>query len=334
LKAAVVKGNCLVEIDELPEPSIVKSTDIKIKVVSGAICNTTDNKIFATDHPEKNWPFKSFPFVLGHECSGIVVDAGDGVEGLKVGDRVVYWTVEGGAFAEYLILDTADSTVSKINEDVEDDTAAMMEMVIGSARLLFNANGDRYINEDSTVLVIGLGPAGLIYTRLALLMNARRVVCAGRGQLRLDTAKTLGADATVDVNADGYADRLREELGGGADIIIDATGGDVVDLMTAVGKKGARVIPYGIAPFDWNDRLSELDKAGLLRPHFSLHETARYAIKWCVEMAEAGRLGLSPIVSHRLPLEEVGRGLDLCRLDKNNTLKVVIQISDRVKNNG
>ncbi|MFF2090073.1 zinc-binding dehydrogenase [Paenibacillus sp. NPDC058174] len=326
--AAIVKGNCLVEIAEIAEPSIAKPTEIKIRVISGAICNTTDNKIYATDHPEKNWPFKSFPFVLGHECSGVIVEAGEEVNELKVGDRVVYWTVEGGAFAEYLILDTADSTVSKINDAVEDDTAAMMEMVIGSARLLFSANGEQYINQDSTVLVIGLGPAGLIYTRLALLMNARRVVCAGRGELRINTAKSLGADAVIDVNAEGYLDHLHESLEGGADIIIDATGGDVVSLMTAMGKKGARVIPYGITPFDWNDRLSELTKAGLLSPDFSGHETARHAIRWCVEKAEAGLLGLSSIISHRLPLDQVGRGLDLCRLEKDKTLKVIIQISE------
>ncbi len=326
MKAAVVKGNCLVEIDDVAEPVLSKATQVKIKVEKAAICNATDNRIFATDHPEKHWPFKPFPFVIGHECSGFIVEKGSAVSAFAVGDRIVYWTVEGGAFAEYLLLDTADATAARMSPAVDADTAAIMEMVIGSARLLFDENGAQRIGPRDTVLVVGLGPAGLIYTRLAQLLGARRVVCAGRSRLRLDTARKLGAEQAVDVNGAHATAEIREALGEGADVMVDATGGDVVSLLVAAGKPGARVIPYGIAPFDWKDRIPELTRAGLPRPVFSGHETARHAIRWCIRMAEENLLGLSPIITHRLPLQEVGRGLNLCRLEKETTLKVIISI--------
>ena len=176
MRAAVVTDKCKLQIMELGEPNITKSTQIKIKVTSGAICNTTDNKVFATSFPEQNWPNESFPFIIGHECSGYVVETGDNVKDLKIGDRVVYWTVNGRAFADYCILDT-EMAVGKISTGVSNDLCALMEMVTGSARLLYLPDKTALINSGDKIVVFGLGPAGLIYTKLAKLMGAESI-CA------------------------------------------------------------------------------------------------------------------------------------------------------------
>ncbi|MDR1419616.1 MAG: hypothetical protein LBI86_04525, partial [Treponema sp.] len=61
MKAAVVKGKCDVVILDVGEPVIQKPSEIKIHVTTGAICNTTDNKVYATDTPENDWPNDKFP---------------------------------------------------------------------------------------------------------------------------------------------------------------------------------------------------------------------------------------------------------------------------------
>lgn len=330
MKAALVTGNRQVSIVEMPSPQIQKDTQIKIRVVKGAVCNTTDNKVYATDTPEKDWPYLPFPFIIGHECTGYVLEKGAAVTGMEIGDKVVYWTVDGLAFADDLVIDTAQAVVGKICAGVDDNLCAIMEMVIGSTRLLFGEEGQPLIKPGDRVAVLGLGPAGLIYVKTAQLMGAGSVVAYGRRNIRLNAARRLGATAVVDASKPNAIDETLGALGGPADVIIDATGGDVVKEIIALSRPGALCMTYGIPPFNWQDRLKELTDAGLL--HFKDNRvSAQCALEHCIRWAESGKLDLTPIISHVLPLSEVGRALDMCREERDHTLKVVIDINPNYK---
>ena len=328
MKAAVVTGNCTVAVKEMPEPQITKPSEIKIKVICGAICNTTDNKVYFTDTPEDNWPNMPFPFIIGHECVGRVVEKGTQVNEVNIGDRVVYWTVNGKAFADYLILDTLASAVVSIGDSVPNNTAAIMEMVIGAARLLFTPNGEKLIKRGDLVVIIGLGPAGLIYHSLARMLEAEKICAVGRRKYRLEKALEMGATAAVDSDEKGYIEQTLNALGGKPDIIIDATGGDTVEDIIALAKPDTRIIAYGIPPFDWKDKEPLLIAAGLKPPQGMGLSSAKAAASHCVNWVESGKSNLEKVISHKLPLEQVGRGLDMCRLEKDSTLKIVISINE------
>jgi L-iditol 2-dehydrogenase len=328
MKAAVVKGKCDVVILDVGEPVLQKPTEIKIRVTTGSICNTTDNKIYATDTPEKDWPNDKFPFIIGHECTGRITEKGSAVKDLNVGDRVVYWTMPGRAFADYAILDTERSAVAAINNEAPEDIAALMEMVIGSARLLFPAEGPPLINPGDSVLVIGLGPAGLIYHRIAKMMGAAKLAGAGRRAIRLETSKKLGADFALDTDKAGWHKDLLAGFGKKPDVIIDATGGDIIPDILALADGNTKIIAYGVAPFNWNDKEAELVNAGIKPPVKCGLPSARIAAPKCVQWLHSGKFGLEPVISHTLPIEEVGRGLDMCRTERNTTLKVLVRIND------
>ena len=336
MKAAVVVGNCRLEIRDVPEPVLSNPTEIKIKVISGAVCNTTDNKVYATDTPEKSWPNHSFPFIIGHECVGRIVELGADVRDLKTGDKVVYWTTPGKAFADYLILDTAKSAVVKIADSVANDVAAIMEMVIGAARLLY-APGDPasggppavpMIKEGDKVAVIGLGPAGLIYLRLARMLKAGTVCAIGRREFRLGKARELGADCVIDSDKPGYIESAIAAMGGNPDVIIDATGSDIVKEMIALGKSETKIIAYGVPPFNWKEKGAELTAAGMNPPQGFGLPSAKIAARNCVKWVESGESGLEGVISHRLTLAETGRALDMCRLERDSTAKIVISINE------
>lgn len=330
MKAALVTGNRQVSVVEVEAPKLTKDTQIKIRVVKGAICNTTDNKIYATDTPEKDWPYMKFPFIIGHECTGYVIEKGAMVKDLEIGDKVVYWTVDGAAFADECILDTASAVVGKIRADVDDNLCAIMEMVIGSTRLLFDTDGSPLIKKGDRVVLFGLGPAGLIFTKTAQLMGAERVVAYGRREIRLKAAADLGAFAAIDSTQPDAIERTLEALGGPADVVIDATGGDVIKEIIAVSRTGTTCMTYGIPPFNWADRLHELTDRGIL--HYTDDRgSALASLKACIKWAEDGVLDLLPIISHVLPIEEVGKGLDMCREERDTTLKVVIDINPDYK---
>ena len=328
MRAAVVVGNCRLEIRDVPEPILSKPTEIKIKVINGAICNTTDNKVYATDTPENNWPNYSFPFIIGHECVGRIVELGEDARDFKVGDKVVYWTTPGKALADYLILDVSQSAVAKIADSVPNDVAAIMEMVIGAARLLLPPGGSSMINEGDKVAVIGLGPAGLIYLRLARMFNASTVCAIGRRAYRLAKARELGADCVIDSDSPGYIESAIDAIKGKPDVIIDATGGDVVKDMIALGKSDTRIIAYGVPPFDWNEKVAEFMAVGMNPPQYFGLPSARIAARACVKWVESGISGLESVISHRLPLEETARGFDMCRIERDSTAKVVILINE------
>ncbi len=328
MKAAVVEGNCKIRIRQVDEPEIEKETQLKVHVSKGAICNTTDNKIYATDTPEKHWPNKPFPFILGHECTGRVVETGKAVKDIRVGDRIVYWSVDGGAFADYVILDTEQAAVGKISEEFPEDIAAMFEMVIGAGRLLFHEDGEALIRKGDKVAIFGLGPAGLIYHRLARMLGAGRVCGIGRRKLRLDTSLEVGADLALSSREENFEERVWEGLSGKPDVIIDATGGDVVKEMILLAKPETKIIAYGVPPFDWSVKKAELEKAGICPPEFQGVECARVSLRRCIDWAEREDTGLDRIITHRIPLEEIGRGLDMCRLERDSTLKVIVTVNE------
>jgi threonine dehydrogenase-like Zn-dependent dehydrogenase len=240
---------------------------------------------------------------------------------------VVYWTVNCRAFADYLILDTEKSVVLAVSDEASEEMAAIMEMVIGSARLLFPEDEKPLIGRGDSVAVIGLGPAGLIYHRIARMMGAAKLAGAGRRAVRLETAKKLGADFVIDTDTPSWHQELLSKLGKHPDVIIDATGGDIVSDIIALGDKNTRIIAYGVAPFNWKERENELIKADIRPPRNFGVASARIAAPKCIEWLESGKLGLEPVISHRLPLEEVGRGFDMCRLERDTTLKVLIRIN-------
>ena len=328
MKAAVVRGNCDVAVLEVEEPVISAPGEIKIKVISGAVCNTTDNKVYATDHPEKSWPYYTFPFIIGHECTGRIVELGSGVKDLKLGDRVVYWTTKGKAFADYLILDTEKSAVHAIGDSVSNDVAAMMEMVIGACRLLYSEKGVPSITKDSLVAIFGLGPAGLIYHRLAKMMGAAKICGIGRRQFRLNKSLEMGAGLAVSSSEAGYAAKVISYFCAKPTVIIDATNGDVVKDILALGTKGTEIVRYGVPPFDWKDREHELLEASFVLAGPRGVPSARIAAEHCVKWAESGNFGMEGIISHKMPLSEVGRALDMCRLERDSTEKVIISINE------
>ncbi len=74
--------------EDIPEPKLPGEDWVKVKTLYGGICGSDLNLIYLHDSPSAS-PFVSFPFVIGHENVGIIVETGTKVEGFKVGDRII-----------------------------------------------------------------------------------------------------------------------------------------------------------------------------------------------------------------------------------------------------
>lgn len=217
--------------------------EIVVKVMSALTCGT-DVKTFRRGHPVL---IKNIPSGFGHEFAGIVEKVGRNVDNVKVGDRVVaansapcgecffckreeYNLCENldllnGAYAEYI---TVPARIVKKNtlilpDNLSFDKAAFCEPL---ANVVHGVERTE-IKEGQTVGIIGIGPIGLMFARLAKLKGAK-VIVAGRNPLKLQMADEFAhADEIVDLKKYPNPEKIFldfTEEGKGLDVAVECVG--------------------------------------------------------------------------------------------------------------
>ncbi|GAA0181536.1 zinc-binding dehydrogenase [Clostridium sediminicola] len=229
-----------VRFEEVDIPNI-NDGEILVKVKAALTCGT-DLKTYKRGHPTI---IRSVPSTFGHEFSGQVVEIGDSVTKFKVGDRVVggnsvpcfdcyfckrnmYSLCENleylnGAYSEYVAV---PKQLVKYNFYKIPDTLGYKEAALVEPLACALHGIDRTpIKVGETVVVIGVGPIGLMFVKLATLKGAK-VIAVDLSEYRLKESKKYGAVYTVNANEDNHVEKVRkltEELKG-ADVVIEATG--------------------------------------------------------------------------------------------------------------
>lgn len=216
--------------------------EVLVRIQAALTCGT-DIKAYQRGHPAM---LKKVPTTFGHEFSGDIVEVGQGVGHLKVGDRVVACNavpcgqcfyckmrqqnlcdnllVLNGAYAEYIIVPAPLTALNllRVPDHLSYHEVAIAEP-LGTA---IHAVDLTDIRLGDTVAVIGVGPLGLMIIRLAVLQGAR-VIAIGKGDERLAKARQFGAAEIVDIarEADPVATvRALTEDERGADVVIEAVG--------------------------------------------------------------------------------------------------------------
>lgn len=189
--------------------------EVLVKIMSALTCGT-DVKTYRRGHPVL---IKSIPSGFGHEFSGVVEKLGEGVTKFNVGDRVVaansapcgecffckreeYNLCENldllnGAYAEYIIVPEriVEKNMLVLPDDLSFDKAAFCEPLANVVHGVERSD----IKPGQTVGIIGIGPIGLMFARLAKLKGAN-VIVAGRNPLKLKMAEEFAhADEIVDL---------------------------------------------------------------------------------------------------------------------------------------
>lgn len=216
----------------------------------------------------RGYPLFEPPFPFGHEAAGVVAEVGEGVKGFSVGDRVVahnsapcnrcYYCKKGqhslcdnlkfnmGAFSEYQIIpaEIVEQNLYKIPEGVSYKSAALMEPLSTVVHGVEEAG----IKLGDTVVVNGAGPIGLMFVKLASIRGAR-VIVTDMSDKRLEMARKLGADVTINVK--NVSDQVRAVIDvtedkRGADIAIEAVGlPETWEKTVLMARKGGTVLLFG-----------------------------------------------------------------------------------------
>jgi len=262
------------------------------------------------------------PATLGMEIAGVVDAVGPGCESFSAGDRVAVFAGHGG-LAEYGVFDAGRA--KRLPDAMPFDHAAAFMVAYGTSHLALEHRAR--LQKGERLVVLGAsGGVGLTAVELGRLMGAE-VVAVARGADKLEVARQAGAHHLIDSDAGDLRGALKDL--GGADVIYDPVGGQLLqDAMRAVNPE-ARVLVIGFASgevpqFKANHLL--VKNVSVLGYYWGGYMTFRPdlltgSLETLLGWYGEGRI--KPHISHHLPLERATEGLALLR-DRKSTGKVVV----------
>ena len=347
MRAAVYRGPDDVRVESVAVPTLAEG-EVLIRIHTCGICGTDLKKIHTGSH--------SAPRIFGHEMAGTIVAVGDEVEGYRVGDRVmafhhvpcgvcyycrkktfaqcaVYKQVgttagfepAGGGFAEYLVANAwiTRHGLVRIPDGVPFEQAAWIEPV----NTCFKAVRNLQLQSDETVLVIGQGPIGILLAAIAERTGAR-VFTSDLYAERHAAAARYGLKNPLDARED-VAERMRRETEGrGADAVLVAVAGDAL-IRTAMdaARPGGKIQLF--AATQHSDAIFDpaavcMDEKQLLGSYSASVEVQAEAAHLVLDGYKSG-FDLTPLISHRFPLEQAAAAIELASHPQANSLKVVLQ---------
>jgi NADPH:quinone reductase len=164
----------------------------------------------------------SLPFIPGNEGAGDVVAVGEGVTGLKPGDRVAYSMVI-GSYAEERIV-PADRLV-KLPDTIDYQTAAAM-MLKGMTACYLLRRTFKVGSQHTILFHAAAGGVGSIATQWARSLGATVIATVGSAR-KAEIAKEHGCNHVIDYSSENFVDRVKEITGGeGVDVVYDSVGKD------------------------------------------------------------------------------------------------------------
>jgi 2-desacetyl-2-hydroxyethyl bacteriochlorophyllide A dehydrogenase len=216
-KAVVMRGFNDLVIDEIEiyEPI---GDEVLIKIDVAAVCGSDAHQLIGKDDEA------TFPYVPGHEWSGHIVQVGDKVKTLKVGDRVTgdvfipcrkcyicrnhgiphhckdhrsygFEMESPGGMSEYHL--SPEERIYKIPDSISDELGAIIEPITVGYSAIFSRGGG--LAPHDRVLITGAGPIGLIAIGIALITKAQVIVIEPQPR-RIEMAKEMGAEIIIDPN--------------------------------------------------------------------------------------------------------------------------------------
>lgn len=317
----VASGIGNVALRQVPEPEAGPG-QVVIEVAYAGICGT-DLHIYDEEFPTNP------PVTMGHEVSGVVVQVGEGVSGVKTGDRVTtetYFSTCGtcihcrngspnlcptrrsigsrvnGAFARYLLVPAAN--IHLLPDSISLKAGAMTEPLACCVHNVLGATGAR---AGEVAVVSGPGTIGLLTMQLCKSAGAYTVVLGTNADLaRLEKARELGADAVVNVqdpaaNVDQFIADLTE--GRGADVVFECAGAgpSAAQCLRLVRRKG-RYGQIGLFGKPISLDFDQICYKDLVMT--GTNATIPWTWKRSIDLMSRGQIALEPLISETFPLSQ------------------------------
>ena len=343
MNALVFKEPGKIVFEQISVPEITEKNQVIIKVALCGICGS-DIKILEGKHAWKP------NIVLGHEFTGTVMETGSGVTSVKVGDRVsldnnprcglcdfcregfssqcvelknrTLGVFQNGGYAQYCL--APEDVCFKLPEEIDEVTATQVE-TLGT---VLNGMNVVQMQPWDTVLILGFGPIGYLFTSLAKHVSAM-VAVTEIDPFRLKVAQQLDVPVFDPNKTDIEKEIKTLTHGKKADIVIDAVGTEMENALNYV-TPGGKILAFG------------MDSSS--KPTLPAYEVTRRAIKIlgtyigqntiipAIRVFQSGKIDMKPFFTEVVPLEEgkgafkkVGLDLENMKQIPKQAMKIVLR---------
>lgn len=318
------------EIRDVPVPGCGPG-ELLLKVLRAGVCGT-DLHIVEWDR----WSQGRLkpPVTLGHEFVGEIVEAGAGVTGFRTGERVsceshiicqhclacrtgnghvcentrILGVDVNGGFAQFVVVPATNAWRAPANVSIE--VAGVMEPLGNAVHTAFSGP-----LSGCNIAVTGCGPIGLFAIGVARAAGAARVFASDVSSYRLDLARTMGADAVIDVSRESFVERVQAlTQGAGLDGVLEMSGNaqamrDGLGALRNTGRLSLLGLPKEPFDLDWNRLVifKGVTIHGIIGRR--MYET------WTQmdNLLASGRLDIRPAITHVMPMARFDEAIALLR---------------------
>lgn len=346
MKAAVFIKPGKIALEEKPIPKVGPG-DALIKITTTTICGT-DIHILKGEYPVA--PGR----IIGHEPVGIIHELGPGVTGYEVGQRVIVGAITpcgqcyscldnqqaqcggkaiggwrfgntiDGCQAEYLLVPFAMANLTPVPNELTDEQVLMCPDIMSTG---FGGAESGHIRIGDTVAIFAQGPIGLCVTAGAKLKGATKIIVIDNIPKRLEVAKQLGADITLDFSRVDPLEKIMEHTNGkGVDVAVEALGTQqTFENCLRVLKPGGTLSSLGVYSGKLNLPVDAF--AAGLGDHkivTTLCPGGKERMRRLMSVIQSGRVNLTPLVTHRFTLDQIEAAYELFAHQRDGVIKVAI----------
>jgi S-(hydroxymethyl)glutathione dehydrogenase/alcohol dehydrogenase len=251
-------------IDEVELPAL-KRGQVLVDIHATRVCGSQIGEIDGVKGPDRY-----LPHLLGHEAGAIVLEIGSEVTHVAPGDRVVcHWrpgagidaggavyrwngkSVNAGAITTFQGQSViSENRLTKVPPETDPELCCLLADTLTTGFGIIN--NDAKVRADESVVIFGAGGIGLGAVLGAKLAGAQPILVVDLHEHKLAKARAYGATHSINAAEESAADRVREALGGLADVTIDGTGSPrVIETAYDLAKlRGGRCVLFGVMPSD------------------------------------------------------------------------------------
>ncbi len=340
MTAAILYGKRDVRIEQIPIPRVGPG-EVLVRIKAALTCGT-DLKVYRQGfHARMIVP----PAVFGHELAGVVEEVGAGVESFSPGMRVVSANSGpcntcffcerhlanlcedlqfiNGAYAEFIKI---PERIVRQNLLILPDRMSFHEAaLVEPLACVLRAIDETGISEGHTVVVVGMGPIGLMFVQILRSLGAR-VVAVGRRSSQLAQAEKMGADHVLDSSQTNVVDTVRRitDGGRGADVVIEAVGTtETWQQAMAMVRRGGTINLFGGCPSGTHIPLdTTLIHYSEITIKASFHHTPRH-IREALDAIHKGQVRAGQLITGEEKLASLRNVMERL-LNRNGDLKIAI----------
>jgi L-iditol 2-dehydrogenase len=345
MKQVVLRGIREMAVVNINNPEILRSDEVKIKMSVIGVCGSD---IHYYSEGKIGTQVVEYPFPVGHECSGVIVETGNDVTHVKVGDLVVvdpsvhcghcdqclsgrphtcrnnrFLGCPGqldGCLSEFIVM--PGFTCFPVTGKMNPVQAALIEpLTIG----VYSVKLAKIENSGISVGIFGAGPIGLSVLMKLLADGIENITMIEPLEYRLQKAREIGSKFIVNPDKDNVEEVVKANERFLLDVVFEASGDQkAVTNAIKILKPGGKLVLVGIPPsaqytFDMDlMRRKELTVINVRRQNHCVEEA--------IELVVSGKIDVEKMVTHHFPLDKTPVAFDLVEGYKDGVIKAMIEV--------